>query len=258
MGDASPALDASVCDAVVFDMDGVLTDTARLHARAWKQTFDAYLESRAGAGGAAPESFDIEGDYREHVDGRPRYEGVHCFLESRGIELERGDPSDDPDRETVCGLGNRKNQRFLALLRERGAERFDDAVALVRRLRDAGIQTAVISASRNARQVLERVDLAGLFAVRVDGVASAGAELEGRPAPDVFLEAARRLGAPPERCAVIDDAVAGVEAGRRGGFGWVIGVARDGEVERLRGAGASRTRLRSSSRSPPLASGGGR
>jgi len=231
-------IDPDDCDAVVFDMDGVLTDTARVHAAAWKDTFDAYLRARAEAHGERFEPFDLERDYPRHVDGKARYDGVRSFLASRGIEIAAGEPSDAPDRETVCGLGNRKNERFLARLRERGAAPFADGVELVSRLRAAGIRTAVISASRNAREVLERAGIAERFETRIDGVVAAERGLEGKPAPAVLLEAARRLGAEPPRCAIVEDASAGVEAGRRGGFGWVIGVARRGGAERLMEAGA--------------------
>ncbi|HKK51626.1 MAG TPA: beta-phosphoglucomutase family hydrolase, partial [Myxococcota bacterium] len=236
MTDPIHVIDADQWQAVIFDMDGVLTDTARVHARAWKQMFDDYLESRGDGGDVA--RFDIEEDYRHHVDGRPRYDGVRSFLESRGIRLEEGDPKDEPERETICGLGNRKNALFLEQLRRQGPERFEDAVVLVRALRAAGVPVAVISASRNAREVLEEAGMLGLFDARVDGVVAEEIGLEGKPAPDVFVEAARQLGASREQSVVIEDARAGVEAGRRGGFGRVIGVARHGGEAGLRDAGA--------------------
>lgn len=228
-------LDPDECDAVIFDMDGVLTDTARVHADAWKQMFDEYLRRSCGEDF---EPFDIESDYRRHVDGKPRDEGVRSFLASRGIDLPEGEPQDPPDRETVCGLGNRKNELFLERLRQRGAERFEDALDLVRRLRSAGVRVAVFSASRNARHVLEEAGIHDLFQVRVDGVVAAEAGLQGKPAPDVLLEAARRLGVEPRRCAIVEDAQAGIEAGRKGGFGRVIGVARKREGKLLEAAGA--------------------
>lgn len=236
--EARITIDPAACDAVIFDMDGVLTTTARVHARAWKAMFDEYLEARARAGEGEQRPFDLEEDYERHVDGRPRYDGVRSFLASRGIELEEGSPDDPPGRETVCGLGNRKNERFLESLREDGAQRFVDAVELVRELREAGVRTAVISASRNAGEVLAEAGIADLFQTRVDGVVAAEERLEGKPAPDVFLEAARQLGASPARCAVVEDALAGVQAARRGGFAWVIGVARRGGAEDLAAAGA--------------------
>lgn len=235
---ARVTIDPKDVDAVIFDMDGVLTDTARVHARAWKEMFDEYLRARAEARGEDSQAFDIEGDYKRYVDGRSRYDGVRSFLASRGIELEEGEPSDDPGRETVCGLGNRKNERFLERLRKDGAERFDDAVELVLALHAAGIRTAVISASKNAGHVLEQAEMSELFETRIDGLVAAEERLAGKPAPDVFLEAARRLGAEPSRAAIVEDATAGVEAGRGGGFRWVIGVAREGGRERLEEAGA--------------------
>lgn len=232
-------LDAGACDGVVFDMDGVLTDTATVHARAWKRMFDGYLRRRAERSGGDFEPFDVGSDYPEYVDGRPRYDGVRSFLESRGIELPEGAPDDPPDRETVCGLGNRKNDLFLQQIRDEGVDRFEDAVDLVAALRERGIRTAVISASKNAREVLEGAGLPCLFAVRIDGLVAQERRLEGKPAPDVFLEAARRLGVEPARAAVVEDALAGVRAGRAGGFRWVIGVARSGSGDALREAGAT-------------------
>ena len=233
------------CDAVIFDMDGVVTDTARLHARVWKEMFDDYLAHREEGGGgdgsdrSAPQApFDIAADYPRYVDGKLRYDGVRSFLESRGIHIDEGTPDDPPERETICGLGNRKNRLFIQRLREKGAERYEDAVDLVQRLRRGGIRVAVISASKNAREVLERAGVADLFGVRIDGVTAEEADLRGKPAPDVFLEAAKRLGAAPERSAIVEDARAGIEAGRAGGFRWVIGVARSGGPEALIQSGA--------------------
>lgn len=224
--------------AVVFDMDGVVTDTASVHAAAWKRLFDEYLETRADRTDGPFVPFDQNEDYRRYVDGRPRYDGVRAFLTSRGIDLPEGDPSDPRDRETVCGLGNRKNDYFLAHLREHGAEPYPSTVTLVRDLRARGIRTAIISASRNMTVVLEVAGLADLFEVRVDGVTSAEAGLPGKPDPAIFLEAVRRLGEAPERAVVVEDAIAGVEAGRRGGFALVVGVDRTGDPDSLRSAGA--------------------
>jgi alpha,alpha-trehalase len=218
---------------VIFDMDGVVTDTATTHARAWKAMFDEFLARRGG--GSEPFG---QKDYERHVDGKPRYDGVRSFLESRGIALDRGDPDDPPDRETIYGLGNRKNELFLERLREDGAERFEDAVDLVGRLQARGIRTAIISASRNAGEVLRAAGVADLFEIRIDGKETIRRGLRGKPAPDVFLEAARELGAGPDSAAVVEDAEAGVRAAREGGFHRVIGVARDGDLARLAGAGA--------------------
>jgi alpha,alpha-trehalase len=230
-------IDPRDCDAAILDMDGVVTDTARVHARAWKEAFDDFLLRQAADGDAA-EPFDLHDDYARYVDGKPRYDGAASFLRSRGIELEYGAPDDPPGSGSVCGLGNLKNRIFLRRLREDGADRFQDAVDFVERARREGIHTAVISSSRNAAEVLEAAGVAGLFETRIDGVQAGRRGLDGKPAPDVFLAAARALGAEPSRSAVLEDALAGVEAGRAGGFRWVIGVARSGGGRPLQEAGA--------------------
>jgi alpha,alpha-trehalase len=225
-------------DAVVFDMDGVVTDTATVHAAAWKRLFDEYLAERARTTDEQFVAFDLDGDYRRHVDGKPRYDGVRDFLASRGIVLPEGEPSDPPERETVCGLGNRKDRYFLAHIREYGVRAYPSTVELVGRLEATGFGTAIISASRNMKEVLAAAGLGDLFRVSVDGRDAEALALPGKPHPAVFLEAARRLGADPARAAVVEDALAGVEAGRRGRFGFVIGVDRVGHRDALREAGA--------------------
>jgi alpha,alpha-trehalase len=225
-------------DAVVFDMDGVITDTATAHASAWKRMFDEYLEDRSRVTGDPVQPFDAEGDYRRFIDGKSRYDGVRSFLASRGITLPEGDPDDPPDRETVCGLGNRKNDYFIRHLREHGASAYPSTVALLRQLRTSGVGTAVISASQNAAEVLSAAGVLDLLDVRVDGSTAKELGLPGKPDPAVFIEAARRLGSTPERTAVVEDAIAGVEAGRHGGFGLVVGVDRIGHPDWLRSAGA--------------------
>lgn len=225
-------------DAVVFDTDGVITDTASVHAAAWKRLFDRYLRERAEREGEPFQPFDADEDYRRYVDGKPRFDGVRTFLGSRGIDLPQGEPSDPPERETVCGLGNRKNGFFLEHLREHGAEPYPSTVAFVRELRARGVRTAAISASRNMSEVLDAAGVGGLFPVRVDGVVADELGLPGKPDPAVFVEAARRLGVEPSRTAVVEDALSGVEAGRRGGFALVIGVDRTGHADALRDAGA--------------------
>jgi beta-phosphoglucomutase family hydrolase len=224
-------------DAVVFDTDGVLTDTASVHAAAWKRLFDEYLAQRATRLGEPFRPFE-EADYLRHVDGRTRYDGVAGFLASRNISLPWGDPSDPPDRETVCGLGNAKDRFFVAHLRDHGARAFPSSAAFVRRLRAAGLPTAVVSASRNMVAVLEAAGLRDLFDAEVDGVEADRLGLAGKPDPALFLEAARRLGVAPARAAVVEDALAGVEAGRRGGFGLVVGVDRGGQAAALAERGA--------------------
>lgn len=225
-------------DAVLFDLDGVLTATARLHGACWKRMFDEFLEQRAVAAGGPFQPFDVATDYKEYVDGKLRYDGVRSFLESRGIELPMGEPDDPPDRETICGLGNRKNELIGELLDTEGVDVYEQSVAWVRQLHREGFATAVVSASKNCERVLAAAGIADLFDFRVDGVVAAELGLPGKPAPDTFLEGARRLGVEPERAIVVEDAVSGVQAGRAGGFGLVIGVDRKGDPDALRDNGA--------------------
>lgn len=215
-------------------MDGVITDTARVHAAAWKRMFDDFLASRAGPG-FTPFSGD---DYLRYVDGRPRDAGVAGFLAARGIDLPPGAPGDAPERETVWGLANRKNADFLRVLGEHGVDAFPSSVSLVRELQRKRFGTAVISASRNAQRILEAAGIGELFPVRVDGVELERLGLPGKPDPAVFVEAARRLDARPAEAVVVEDAVAGVEAGAAGGFGLVIGVDRVGHADELLAHGA--------------------
>lgn len=225
-------------DAVLFDLDGVLTATASVHAASWKQMFDEFLTARAERTGTPFVSFDIEGDYKPYVDGRPRYDGVATFLKSRGIDLPRGEPSDDPDQETVCGLGNRKNTLIQEVLATDGVEVFEGSVKLVFWLHQQVIRQAIVSSSKNAEAVLRAADLLDFFETRVDGVVAAEMKLPGKPNPDTFVEAARQLGVLPSRAVVVEDALAGVEAGVAGKFALVIGVDREGDPEALRAAGA--------------------
>jgi alpha,alpha-trehalase len=234
---AAVALSGVDLDAVVFDMDGVVTDTARVHAAAWKQLFDDWLRARAAATGETFAEFTDQ-DYRTYVDGRRREDGVAAFLASRRVRLPWGKEDDSADRDTVVGLGRRKNALFLERVAADGVRAYDSTVRLVRDLASAGIGVAIITASRNAFAVLRAAGLGDLFPVRVDGDVAAALGLVGKPDPAVFLEAARRLGARPDRAAVVEDAVAGVEAGHRGGFGLVIGVDRTGHPDALRAAGA--------------------
>jgi len=230
-------IDRRSVDAVIFDLDGVLTDTAQVHAAAWKRLFDAYLERRATRTGETFQPFTMA-DYRAYVDGKPRLNGVRDFLASRGISLEMGGPDDSGDRETLHGLGNTKNAYFRAALECEGISAFADAPAGLERLRAAGLKTAVISASRNAEAVIEAAGLAGCFDTLIEGETAAARGLAGKPAPDIFLEAARELGIAPERAVVVEDALAGVAAGRAGGFAWVLGMARGGGRKALTRAGA--------------------
>ena len=224
-------------DAVLFDLDGVITDTARVHANAWKQMFDAYLVSKAGDQGKV-RLFDSESDYRAYVDGKPRYDGVRSFLESRGIHLPWGDPSDSPEMATICGLGNRKNELVNKILETDGVFVFPGSVVMLKRLRERKIKLAIVSSSKNCVTVLRIAGLLDYFDASVDGRVAAERNLPGKPAPDTFLEASRELGVDPKRAVVVEDALSGVEAGRAGGFGLVIGVSRHGEAESLKAAGA--------------------
>jgi trehalose-phosphatase len=221
-------------DAVILDMDGVVTKTAKVHAASWKALFDEYRKESRGEW--AP--FDLDGDYRRYVDGKPRYEGVKSFLESRNINLPYGSPEDDPDKETVCGLGNRKNALFHDRLRKQGVEIYEPGVRLVKALNGAQFKTGVVSSSKNCAAVLEAAGILDLFHARVDGVESEKLGLKGKPDPDIFVEAARRLGAKPRRSVVVEDAIAGVQAGKKGNFGCVIGVDRTGHAKDLRENGA--------------------
>ncbi|MDN2565553.1 trehalose-phosphatase [Aquibium sp. A9E412] len=225
-------------DAAIFDLDGVVTRTARLHAASWKRLFDAYLAERAERTGEPFRPFDLVEDYARHVDGKPRQDGVAAFLRSRGIVLEPGTPDDPPERETVAGLGKRKNRHFRAALARDGVAVFDTTVAFIGRLRRRHAGTALVSSSRNARAVLAAAGLEDLFDVVIDGNDLARLGLKGKPAPDLFLEAARRLGAEPGRAIVFEDAVSGVEAGAAGGFGLVVGLDRQGRAAALKAAGA--------------------
>jgi alpha,alpha-trehalase len=233
-------LGPDLCDAVVFDMDGVITDTARIHGAAWESTFDSFLQGWSAKTGTPQRPFD-DADYLVYVDGKARDDGVASFLASRRIELRRGSHSDGPMYETVWGLANRKNSEFQRLLAVQGVRPYPTSVTLVRALQQRGIGTAVISASRNCEQVLKAAGIGDLFRVRVDGLETERLGLPGKPAPAVFLEAARRLGAGPGRTVVVEDAIAGVQAGRRGFFGLVIGVDRVGDGAALRDSGADFT-----------------
>jgi beta-phosphoglucomutase family hydrolase len=222
----------------LFDLDGVLTQTARVHAAAWKQMFDDFLRRRAEAAGQAFVPFDPHADYDEYVDGKLRYDGVRSFLESRRIELPEGDPQDPPAAETVHGLGNRKNELVHVLIRERGVEVYEGSVRYVRAVRDAGLRRAVVSASANTREVLDAAGIASLFEVRIDGIVAAEKHLPGKPAPDTFLAAASALDVAPREAAIFEDSLAGVAAGRAGEFGLVVGVDRVGQAGALREHGA--------------------
>ena len=224
--------------ACLFDLDGVLTDTASVHTVAWTKTFDEFLRARAEEQGSEFVPFDPDRDYPEHVDGKPRYDGVRDFLTSRGIELPEGDLEDPPDAQTVCGVGNRKNELLLKTLEEDGVDVYESSRAYLQACADAGLRRAVVSSSANTAQVLEVTGMDVLVEERVDGVTIREEDLRGKPAPDGFLLAARRLGVEPAQAAVFEDALSGVQAGRAGEFGYVVGVDRVGQADALREHGA--------------------
>lgn len=234
----SEHIDLRELEAFLFDLDGVVTRTAKVHAAAWKQLFDDYLERRAGAKGAAFVPFDLVIDYQDYVDGRPREAGVQSFLASRGVSLPAGGLDDGPEVETLNGLGKRKEQYFLQALTQHGVEVFDGTVTFVRDARARGVRTAIVSSSQNCAAVLEAAGLTPLFDVRVDGTDLRRLGLAGKPAPDMFLEAARRLETPPARAVVFEDALVGVEAGRAGRFRLVVGIGRGDHAVDLRAHGA--------------------
>ncbi|MBT2386073.1 HAD family phosphatase [Streptomyces sp. ISL-11] len=221
--------------ACLFDLDGVLTRTATVHAAAWKEMFDAFLRSRKGAGFRP---FDPVADYDEYVDGLPRADGVRSFLASRGIRLPEGRPDDPPERDTVHGLGTRKNALVLEKIKEMGVQAYEGSVRYAQAVRTAGLRRAVVSSSANCRDVLVAAGIADLFEVRIDGLVAAERALPGKPHPDTFLAAARDLGVTPGQSAVFEDALAGMEAGRAGAFGFVVGVDRVGQAAALRSHGA--------------------
>jgi len=234
--------------AWLFDLDGVLTQTATVHEAAWKQMFDAYLQQRAAQPEAplkAPDKDEgepfrafEEADYDNYVDGKPRYDGVRSFLESRGIHLPEGSHDDPPDAETIGGLGNRKNELVLALIHTQGVKPYEGSVRYVHAVIEAGLKRAVVSSSTNCRDVLAAAGLADLFDTIIDGHVAEQRHLRGKPAPDTFLEAAKELGVAAADAAVFEDALAGVEAGRAGGFGYVVGVDRVGQADALKAHGA--------------------
>jgi len=226
-------------DAVLLDLDGVITDTAGIHAACWKQMFDEYLQKRATQRGEAFRPFDIATDYRLYVDGKPRYDGVRDFLKSRGISLPEGSPDDPPQAETVDGLGNRKNDLVNKIIEEKGVEPYEGSVELIYQLRHQGFKIAVVTSSQNCTAVLKAAKLDHCFDIQVDGNVIHAQHLAGKPAPDSYLTAAKLLGVEPLRAVVIEDALSGVEAGRNGKFGLVIGVARKGNADELRRHGAN-------------------
>jgi beta-phosphoglucomutase family hydrolase len=225
-------------DAVLLDLDGVITDTASIHAAAWKQMFDAYLQKRAAEGREQFRSFDIVSDYQRYVDGKLRYDGVRDFLASRNIHLPEGTPDDPPEAETVGGLGNRKDELVNKVISEEGVKPYEGSVRFIRRLRHQGFKMAVVTSSQNCAAVLKAAGLDSDLKVHVDGNVIHAKQLAGKPAPDAFLMAAQLLSVEPKRAIVIEDAISGVQAGRNGNFGLVIGIARKANAEELQRQGA--------------------
>jgi beta-phosphoglucomutase family hydrolase len=224
--------------ACLFDLDGVLTQTAKVHAAAWKAMFDEFLHGWAARHGQQFVPFDAAKDYDEYVDGKPRYEGVQSFLASRGIDLPQGTPDDPPKAETIDGLGNRKNEIVMTMIHEQGVQPYEGSVRYVHAVIEAGLRRAVVSSSTNTRDVLKAAGIDDLFDQIVDGVVAEREHLKGKPAPDTFLAGARAVGVEPREAAVFEDALAGVEAGRAGRFGIVVGVDRVGQADALRAHGA--------------------
>lgn len=231
--DLLKALSDRGIDALIFDLDGVVTQTAKVHATAWKRMFDAYLLEKATTNGTTYAPLSIETDYRRYIDGIPRYDGVRNFLASRGISIPKGSPADKAGTETIAGLGNLKNLYFLDSIKQQGVEVYPDALTFIVSMRKKGFRTAIISASQNCQAILKSASIDHLFAARVDGLAAAALGLKGKPAPDVFLEAARQLNVKPDRAAIFEDALSGVEAGKAGGFSLVVGVDRSNVTEQL-------------------------
>ena len=224
--------------ACLFDLDGVLTQTATVHAAAWKEMFDDLLRRRAALAGESFVPFDPVDDYARYIDGLPRYDGVRTFLASRGVELPQGDPDDPASADSVAGLGNRKNEIVLGMIRRDGVETYPGSIRYVQAARAAGLRRAVVSSSANCSEILAAAGIADLFEEQVDGIVREREQLKGKPAPDTFLFAAHALAVDADRAAVFEDAVVGVAAGRSGGFGFVVGVDRTGQGEALREHGA--------------------
>jgi beta-phosphoglucomutase family hydrolase len=222
----------------LFDLDGVLTKTATVHAAAWKQMFDSFLRDRSRQTGAPFVPFDPVKDYDDYVDGKPREDGTRDFLAARHITVPEGTKDDSPDAQTIHGLSNRKNEILLAMIRSEGVDAYEGSVRYVRAVRDAGLRRAVVSSSANCRDILEAAHIEDLFEARIDGLTVERDHLRGKPAPDTFLAGAKSLGLEAGEAVVFEDALAGVEAGRAGKFGYVVGVDRVGQADELREHGA--------------------
>ena len=225
---------------IIFDLDGVLTNTARIHAQAWEEVFNGFMQRLAERENVPFKPFDPIDDYQKYVDGKPRFEGVLSFLKSRNIDLPYGQADDDPQQETMYGLGNRKNEKFQDLLRKKGPDVFETSVSFVKDLKQRGIRTAVASSSKNCQLVLELAGLDHLFEARIDRLVSMERNLNGKPEPDIFVVASREMGLYPGECAIVEDAISGVQAGRNGNFGFVLGLARGTDGQLLKRFGADK------------------
>jgi len=224
--------------AVILDLDGVITRTAALHAKAWEIMFKNFLDNWMKENNKQVDQFDINEDYPEYIDGKPRYDGVRSFLESRGIDLPEGSPDDSPYKQTVCGLGNRKNELFHEQMKKKGVHVYDDTIDQIKKWKHKGLKIGVISASKNCKDILEVAGILDLFDTRVDGVIAEEQNLDGKPAPDVFIRAAKNLETQPENAVIVEDALAGIQAGKAGNFGFLIGIARNIDADSLYDAGA--------------------
>lgn len=224
--------------AAILDLDGVITQTAKLHAKAWKQMFDQYNQKRKAKGQDTYQEFSIKNDYPSYVDGIPRYDGVRNFLASRGISLPEGALEDNKEQETIKGLGNWKNELFQKLIKEEKPEVYPDSVKKIKEWKAQGLKVAVISSSKNCKMILESVSILDLFDTRVDGITAMNKNLAGKPEPDIFLEAARELGINPGEAFIVEDAILGVEAGKKGGFKYIYGISRNSEANNLKEKGA--------------------
>lgn len=224
--------------SVIFDLDGVITKTALVHAAAWKEAFDEYLRLRETRDKEPFKEFTHQGDYLPYVDGKPRYKGVQSFLESRGINIPYGDPSDPPDAETVCGIGNKKNAKFCQVLKTKGVEVYPSTIEIIKKLEDSGVKIGVASSSKNCKEILQAAGIEKYFKTRVDGIVSVELGLKGKPEGDIFVTAAFNLGTMPAESIVVEDASSGVAAGRNGGFGLVLGLARENNQKELLENGA--------------------
>ncbi|MFC1709241.1 HAD family hydrolase [Candidatus Omnitrophota bacterium] len=238
MTDLSKLITKEKFDAILFDMDGVLTATAKVHAACWKKMFDEFLKKHSAENNKPFVPFDKDADYKFYVDGKPRYDGVRSFLKSRDITLPEGTPESPPDSVTICGLGNRKNALINEVLESDGVEVYPGSLKFIKYVRDLKIRTAVVSSSKNCQAIIRAGKIEDFFETRVDGVVSSQLKLTGKPAPDIFIQAAKNLGVEPKRAVVVEDAISGVQAGRNGKFGLVVGVNREGDPQVLLDNGA--------------------